>query len=229
MPSHQYTSTDSPLTIPCSLISPVSWEQVKKKEIEEVQWHFAPKLSSGTLSDNPEQLFSLNLEKLTWKKGKDKGLSPVYNIKNGNLSLTKSKATVEERGRYTCSMKFKNGRTLETTVDVVVLESKSHFFDKTSSVLHSPLLYLGLFFLCDRSCCLPARPVFSFLCYWIYLQVSTVWHVSNSQAPLVLIGCITHPLCQNSVLTQWILIGPCVMRIYEVNYDFSVAAECFLK
>uniref|UniRef100_A0A3Q2WYJ0 Uncharacterized LOC102298730 n=1 Tax=Haplochromis burtoni TaxID=8153 RepID=A0A3Q2WYJ0_HAPBU len=126
VPSHQYTSTDSPLTIPCSLISLVSWEQVKKKEIEEVQWHFAPKLSSGTLSDNPEQLFSLDLEKLTWKKGKDKGLSPVYNIKNGNLSLTKSKATVEERGRYTCSMKFKDGRTLETTVDVVVLEIIAH-------------------------------------------------------------------------------------------------------
>ncbi|XP_026039129.1 CD4-1 molecule isoform X1 [Astatotilapia calliptera] len=126
VPSHQYTSTDSPLTIPCSLISPVTWEQVKKKEIEEVQWHFAPKLSSGTLSDNPEQLFSLDLEKLTWKKGKDKGLSPVYNIKNGNLSLTKSKATVEDRGRYTCSMKFKDGRTLETTVDVVVLEIIAH-------------------------------------------------------------------------------------------------------
>lgn len=40
--------------------------------------------------------------------------------------MTKSKATVEERGRYTCSMKFKNGRTLETTVDVVVLEIVAH-------------------------------------------------------------------------------------------------------
>lgn len=132
MPSHQYTSTVSPLTIPCSLIPGVTWDQVKKKEIEEVQWHFAPKLSSGTFSDNPEHLFSLDLEKLTWKKVQDnvKGLSPVYNIKIGNLSLTKSKATVGDRGRYTCSMKFKNDRTLKTTVDVVVLESKSHFLTR---------------------------------------------------------------------------------------------------
>ncbi|XP_006802907.1 CD4-1 molecule [Neolamprologus brichardi] len=126
VPSHLYTSTDSPLTIPCSLISSVTWEQVKKKEIEEVQWHFAPKLSSGTSPDQPQQLFSLDLEKLTWKKNANNGLSPVYYIKNGNLSLTKSKATVEDRGRYTCSMKFKNGRTLETTVDVVVLEIIAH-------------------------------------------------------------------------------------------------------
>ncbi|XP_005455545.1 CD4-1 molecule isoform X1 [Oreochromis niloticus] len=128
VPSHQYTSTVSPLTIPCSLIPGVTWEQVKKKGIEEVQWHFAPKLSSGTFSDNPEHLFSLDLEKLTWKKVQDnvKGLSPVYNIKTGNLSLTKSKATVGDRGRYTCSMKFKNDRTLKTTVDVVVLEIIAH-------------------------------------------------------------------------------------------------------
>lgn len=128
VPSHQYTSTVSPLTIPCSLIPGVTWDQVKKKEIEEVQWHFAPKLSSGTFSDNPEHLFSLDLEKLTWKKVQDnvKGLSPVYNIKTGNLSLTKSKATVGDRGRYTCSMKFKNDRTLKTTVDVVVLEIIAH-------------------------------------------------------------------------------------------------------
>lgn len=128
VPSHQYTSTVSPLTIPCSLIPGVTWEQVKKKGIEEVQWHFAPKLSSGTFSDNPEHLFSLDLEKLTWKKVQDnvKGLSPVYNIKIGNLSLTKSKATVGDRGRYTCSMKFKNDRTLKTTVDVVVLEIIAH-------------------------------------------------------------------------------------------------------
>ncbi|KAL3980547.1 TYRO protein tyrosine kinase binding protein [Sarotherodon galilaeus] len=128
VPSHQYTSTDSPLTIPCSLIPGVTWEQVKNKEIEEVQWHFAPKLSSGTFSDQPKQLFSLDLEKLTWKKvqDNDKGLSPVYNIKKGNLSLTKSKATVGDRGRYTCSMKFKNDRTLKTTVDVVVLEIITH-------------------------------------------------------------------------------------------------------
>lgn len=197
-------------------------------DIKEVQWHFAPKLSSGTFSDNPEHLFSLDLEKLTWKKEQPTELSPVYNIKNGNLSLTKSKAKVGDRGRYTCSMKFKNSTTLKTTVDVVVLESKPHFLTRPA-LCFTHLLYLGFFFLCDRSCCLPALPVFSFLCYWIYLQVSTVWHVSHSQAPLVLIGCIKHPLCQNSVLTQWILIGPCVMRIYEVNYDFSVSAECFLK
>uniref|UniRef100_A0A3Q0S550 Ig-like domain-containing protein n=1 Tax=Amphilophus citrinellus TaxID=61819 RepID=A0A3Q0S550_AMPCI len=116
-----YTS----LTIPCSINSGVTWEQILTKELEEVWWDFVPKLSSGAVSVNRERLFDFNVEKRSLTPGQKKGLRLVSSNKKENLSLTKSKGSVEDRGHYNCSMKFKNGRTLSNTVDLDVLQITS--------------------------------------------------------------------------------------------------------
>uniref|UniRef100_A0A3Q0RWT8 Ig-like domain-containing protein n=1 Tax=Amphilophus citrinellus TaxID=61819 RepID=A0A3Q0RWT8_AMPCI len=123
--SHQYTAADTSLTIPCSINSGVTWEQILTKELEEVWWDFVPKLSSGAVSVNRERLFDFNVEKRSLTPGQKKGLRLVSSNKKENLSLTKSKGSVEDRGHYNCSMKFKNGRTLSNTVDLDVLQITS--------------------------------------------------------------------------------------------------------
>lgn len=122
-PSRQYTSTNSPLIIPCSFPSDITWKEIKIRGIQEVQWHYFPKPSVGTISKDRQRLFNLSLEDpLAWKVDQGKGLSPVSDVTNGNLTLTRNRGKEEDRGNYTCSMKFKNGVTLSTTVHVEVLK-----------------------------------------------------------------------------------------------------------
>ncbi|XP_068425834.1 CD4-1 molecule [Clinocottus analis] len=114
----QYTSTSWPLTVPCSFPAHISWEQIKAKDIQKVQWHFVPELGLS-----PQRLFSLSLEdRLTWVADQDKGLRPVPDPKKGNLSLTRNQGREEDKGDYVCTVEFKNGVTLKRTVHVKVLQ-----------------------------------------------------------------------------------------------------------
>ncbi|XP_054477604.1 T-cell surface glycoprotein CD4-like isoform X2 [Anoplopoma fimbria] len=114
----QYTSRSGPLTIPCSLLAHISWEQIKAKDIQEVHWHFVPEAGLS-----PQRLFSLSLEDpVTWKADQDRGLQPVPNPKKGNLSLTRNRGREDDKGDYVCTLAFKNGATLNSTVRVEVLQ-----------------------------------------------------------------------------------------------------------
>ena len=120
-----YTSQSLPLTIPCSIPSDISWEQVKTKAIQEVHWDFFPNTDSSHISGDPQRLFSLSLnDTLRWQPDKSPGLTPVSSLIKGNLSLIINKAKEEDRGDYVCTMKFRNV-TLNRTVQVNVLQSKS--------------------------------------------------------------------------------------------------------
>lgn len=120
--SRQYTSTNSPLSIPCSFPSNITWKEIKEKGIQEVQWDFFPKPSLGPVSKDGRRLFNLSLDDpVAWKVDQRKGLS-VSDVTNGNLTLTRNRGKEEDRGSYTCSMKFKNGVTLRGTVHVEVLQ-----------------------------------------------------------------------------------------------------------
>ncbi|XP_040900179.1 CD4-1 molecule [Toxotes jaculatrix] len=118
----QYTSKSTPLIIPCSIPSHISWEQIKAKGITEVHWHFFPKTSSGHISDHPVKLYSLSLgESLSWIPNQTRDLNILQDLKTGNLSLTRKQGREEDRGNYVCTMKFKNVN-LNRTVEVEVLQ-----------------------------------------------------------------------------------------------------------
>lgn len=121
----QYTSESLPLTIPCSIPADISWEQIKARGIEKVHWHFFPKPGSTLTSDDPQRLFFLSQEDpMTWKPDQARGLTPVLDPKKKDLSLTRRLGREEDRGDYVCTLKFKNGVTLNRTVHVEVLQSK---------------------------------------------------------------------------------------------------------
>lgn len=89
-------------------------------------WDFFPKPDSGLVSPDPRRLFSLSLEDpVAWKEEQDAGLIPTSDFKKGDLSLTRTQGREEDKGHYVCSLKFRNGVTLNRTVDVHVLQSKS--------------------------------------------------------------------------------------------------------
>ncbi|TDH11626.1 hypothetical protein EPR50_G00062770 [Perca flavescens] len=116
-----YTSKSSKaLIVPCSILPHISWEQIKAKEIQEVHWQFIPELGSS-----PQTLFSLSLEdKLTWQPEQNRGLRPVKDPKERDLSLIRNQGS-EDRGDYVCTLKFKNGVSLNRTVHVKVLQITS--------------------------------------------------------------------------------------------------------
>ncbi|KAL6109267.1 cd4 [Pungitius sinensis] len=116
----QYTSKSWPLTVPCSLSANIAWQQIKEKDVQEVHWHFVPE------SGLSQRLFSLSLEDPpTWKADQNSELRPVPDPKKGNLSLTRSRGSEEDQGDYVCTMRFKNGVSLNRTVHVEVLQITS--------------------------------------------------------------------------------------------------------
>lgn len=122
--SPQYTSKSCPLTIPCSIH--VSWDQIKAKGIQEGNWHFIPKPGSSLTPHGSQRLFSLSLEdKLAWKADQNRGLTTASDLTKGNLSLMRKQGREDDSGDYVCSLNFKNGLTLNRTVQVKVLQSKS--------------------------------------------------------------------------------------------------------
>lgn len=93
--------------------------------LREGHWHFFPRSTSGPLSSEAQRLFSLSLEDpVTWQPGQTRGLTPVSDFKNRNLSLGRRKGDSGDGGDYVCTLKFDNGPTLNRTVHVNVLESK---------------------------------------------------------------------------------------------------------
>ncbi|XP_070822319.1 CD4-1 molecule [Chaetodon trifascialis] len=121
-----YTSKSRPLTIPCSIPSQISWEQIKSKGIQHVQWDFFPSPGSILNSSVRQRLFYLSLEEpLNWKPDQHRGLTPVSTLKNGNLSLISNRVKEDDSGDYECTLKFKNGETLSRTVHVNVLQITS--------------------------------------------------------------------------------------------------------
>ncbi|TKS82262.1 hypothetical protein D9C73_016371 [Collichthys lucidus] len=120
--SPQYTSKSCPLTIPCSIH--VSWDQIKAKGIQEGNWHFIPKPGSSLTPHGSQRLFSLSLEdKLAWKADQNRGLTTASDLTKGNLSLMRKQGREDDSGDYVCSLNFKNGPTLNRTVQVEVLQS----------------------------------------------------------------------------------------------------------
>lgn len=94
--------------------------------LREGHWHFFPRSTSNLLSSEAQRLFTLSLkEPVSWKPEGTRGLTPVSDFKNRNLSLGRKKGDNGDRGDYVCTLKFDNGLTLNRTVRVNVLESKS--------------------------------------------------------------------------------------------------------
>lgn len=121
----EYTSTSSPLAVPCS-VSKVRWEQIKSLGLREGHWQFFPASTSHLVSAEAQRLFTLSLEEpVSWKPNQTRGLTPVPEFKNQNLSLRRTLGRADDRGDYMCTLKFDSGVTLSTTVGVEVLESKS--------------------------------------------------------------------------------------------------------
>ncbi|XP_072250086.1 CD4-1 molecule [Leuresthes tenuis] len=117
-PKRQYTSTSSPLNIPCSIPSDIPWDQIKQN-IKDVQWHFIAKESS---SQNPQKLFSFSPgDSPNWKTDQDRALKHNENQK-GNFSLFRKKGKEDDRGEYTCVLTFKNGKTVTSHIEVDVLQ-----------------------------------------------------------------------------------------------------------
>lgn len=117
--STTYTSGLTNLKIPCSIWPHISWDQIKKKGIQEVNWDFFPTPSSGV----SQRLFSLSLNNsMKWNASQSRNLSPAQGLNKGDLSLSRSRGREEDRGAYVCSLKFKNGKTLKRTVLVDVLK-----------------------------------------------------------------------------------------------------------
>lgn len=122
----EYTSTSSPLAVPCSIPAQASWEQIKSLGLREGHWQFFPRSTSNLVSADAQRLFGLSLEEpVSWKAHQSRGLTPVSDFKNRNLSLSRTLGRAGDRGDYVCTLKFESGVTLSTTVRVDVLESKS--------------------------------------------------------------------------------------------------------
>lgn len=122
----EYTSTSSPLAVPCSIPAPAPWELIKSLGLREGHWQFFPTSTSNRVSAEAQRLFTLSLEEpVSWKPNQTRGLTPVSDFKKRNLSLSRKLGRADDRGDYVCTLKFESGITLSTTVRVNVLESKS--------------------------------------------------------------------------------------------------------
>ncbi|KAJ0066358.1 hypothetical protein NL108_011164 [Boleophthalmus pectinirostris] len=114
-----YTSTSSPLSIPCSLSPSNSWEEVKSKGVLEVGWNFCP----PNLQRNKSSLHSLSLEtKPSWKRHTERAPRPKLNPSTGDLSLGRNVGREEDAGAYECFLKFQHGGIVNRTVRVEVLQ-----------------------------------------------------------------------------------------------------------
>lgn len=130
----EYTSTSSPLAVPCS-VTKASWEQIKSLGLREGHWQFFPRSKSNLVSADAQRLFTLSLEEpVSWKANQTRGLTPVSDFKTPNLSLGRTLGRANDRGDYVCTLKFETGPPLSRTVRVNVLESKS-----VQTVLSAPL------------------------------------------------------------------------------------------
>uniref|UniRef100_A0A673BJW3 CD4-1 molecule n=1 Tax=Sphaeramia orbicularis TaxID=375764 RepID=A0A673BJW3_9TELE len=102
----QYTSKSSPLSIPCSIPSHISWDKVKEKGIQEVHWYFCSKPETGVVCNN-STLYSLSLEeKMTWNPYETRQLRTASDTKETTYA----------------PMNFKDGVTISKKIHVEVLQ-----------------------------------------------------------------------------------------------------------
>lgn len=89
-------------------------------------WDFFPKTDSGPESVTPQRIFTLSLgESAGWQPGnEDRKLISTFDLKNGDLSLKRSRGGEKDAGNYVCRLDFKDGRRLEKSVRVHVLQSE---------------------------------------------------------------------------------------------------------
>lgn len=82
----------------------------------------------------------------SWKVEHDRGLTPFSDFKRGNLSVTRNRGREDDRGDYVCSLKFKKGVNLNSTLHVNVLQSKLKktppIFFLASAALNSVFMFL---------------------------------------------------------------------------------------
>ncbi|XP_024917076.1 CD4-1 molecule isoform X2 [Cynoglossus semilaevis] len=114
-----YTSTSTPVSIPCS-VPPVTWKWFQTKGLQEVSWEFVPPPSSGVPA---QRLFFLLVEdSVHFTPDHHRDLRPVQNPVQGNFTLTRHQGREEDRGDYRCTVKFKDGTVLTKTVHLEVLQ-----------------------------------------------------------------------------------------------------------
>ncbi|XP_033837462.2 CD4-1 molecule isoform X1 [Periophthalmus magnuspinnatus] len=112
-----FTSSSSPLLVPCSLAPGASWTDVRSRGVVEVGWNFCP----NVWCDKP-RLLTLSLEsKPTWTTAAKGRARPKHDPGNGDLSLGRNVGRDGDAGAYECFIRFKDGEILNRTVRVEVL------------------------------------------------------------------------------------------------------------
>ncbi|KAF7226991.1 CD4-1 molecule isoform X1 [Nothobranchius furzeri] len=117
-PTYQYTSINSPFKVPVS-IKPTNFVQQIIQKIKKIEWHFVPKASS---SQSQETLFRISGNDQMREELDQRNMEFKNFTKEGEVSLYKEKAEVEDRGNYNCSVTLRNGFMMSSTVQVEVLQ-----------------------------------------------------------------------------------------------------------
>ncbi|XP_010899124.2 CD4-1 molecule [Esox lucius] len=119
-PQPLYTSS-SPLHLPCSFPSYISFQDLQAKNIQGGHWTFAP--SQGAGSGPSGFPVNLSLEpKLSWNLNQTKNLDvPAKTTNDLDLSIKMKRVTKDDRGTYTCTFVFNKGLTLKREILVEVL------------------------------------------------------------------------------------------------------------
>ncbi|XP_056142126.1 CD4-1 molecule [Lampris incognitus] len=117
--SPRYASVSStPLQVPCSLLSHITWKDLKAAGLRGGHWTFTPSVPAAA----PQRLFTLQQgDSPVWEEGLKRGLSMQNKLAN-DLSLWRKTVTTADRGDYTCALEFENGLTWSRNVRVEVLQ-----------------------------------------------------------------------------------------------------------
>uniref|UniRef100_A0A3B3C4P5 Uncharacterized LOC112143674 n=1 Tax=Oryzias melastigma TaxID=30732 RepID=A0A3B3C4P5_ORYME len=115
LPYH-YTSENSPLLVPFSFSSGIQLDDIKNVT-QKIEWFFTPKTSSVA-----KKLFSLSMTK-PFKPEVDHGRNlKLSDVTKGNFSLCRNQGQKTDAGNYTCTITFRNGKTLNASRQFEVLE-----------------------------------------------------------------------------------------------------------
>ncbi|KAI5105934.1 CD4-1 molecule precursor [Silurus meridionalis] len=107
------------LNIPCSFSSKMTWSTLNKVGVTEGSWSFSPL----NRSESPRTLLDLNLTPSAAWKSHDgtQSLLMESEVKDTVLDVKISKVSVNNRGTYTCNLKF-GSQTISRNVQVEVLQ-----------------------------------------------------------------------------------------------------------
>ncbi|XP_062847675.1 CD4-1 molecule [Trichomycterus rosablanca] len=127
-PDPVYTSISSKLSIPCFLSSKIPWSVVNATGVSGGNWNFSP-------LDQPKSskhLLTLQVKPSPFWKHLNGTRSSFMEkeVKDHDLSVQISQVNVEDRGTYTCSLKFRT-KELSRMVKVEVLQVVSSALSST--------------------------------------------------------------------------------------------------